>query len=189
MASAKSPTSTRAYDSERFRRLALYVASRSGNDPRFGKTKLAKILFYSDFAAYTELGDSITGAVYSKFPRGPFPRTMGAELEAIERCGAGAMAEADYFGKEQERLVALKPVDISCFTSAEISLVDQVIEALRGEDATSVSTLSHREPAWQYVDDMATIPYELAWVATGPPGEEALRIGQEVAARLGLSSA
>ncbi|MEX0782129.1 MAG: Panacea domain-containing protein [Dehalococcoidia bacterium] len=179
----------RDYDAERFRRLALYIASRSANDTTFGKTKLAKILFYSDFVAYTKLGDSITGATYSKFPRGPFPRVMGKELEQIQRCGAGVVARADYFGKPQERLVPLTEVDPNLFSAAEISIVEQVIEELRESDASSVSELSHLDPAWLYVDDMAPIPYELAWVSDAAPSEEVIRIGQEAAARLGLLNA
>ena len=36
----------REYDRDRLERLSLYIASRSANDPKFGKTKLAKILFF-----------------------------------------------------------------------------------------------------------------------------------------------
>lgn len=178
----------REYDAERFRRLALYIASRSVNDPAFGKTKLAKILFYSDFTAYLQLGQSITGAIYSKFPRGPFPKVMGDELEKIVSCGQGILASTPYFGKGQERLVAVKDVDAGMFTGSEISIVEQVIEALRGQDASGVAALSHAEPAWQTVRDWEPIPYDLAFVSVEPPNDRAVEQGQRVAQRLGLAT-
>lgn len=176
----------REYDKERMERLALYIASRSSNDPKFGKTKLAKILFYSDFAAYRETGEPITGASYSKLPNGPVPLAMYSAIKRVVKCGKGVISEDNYYGKAQMRLVATEPVGISIFTSEEISLVEQAIEALRDEDASGVSALSHTEPAWQYVGDMEPIPYELAWVSASPPSDESLRIGQGVAARLGV---
>lgn len=179
----------RAYDRDRLERLALYVAFRSVNDPKFGKTKLAKILFYSDFAAYTELGDSITGAEYSKLPNGPFPRALFSAIRRIEKEGAGVVAVADYFGKDQERLVATKPIDLTGFTAEEISLVDQVIAAMKDDDAARVSEVSHRASGWKYVEDMELIPYDLAWVSPAPPSDASLSLGQEVAARLGLLDA
>lgn len=179
----------RDFDRERFEELMLYIASRSANDPRFGKTKLAKILFFSDFIAYMELGDSITGAIYSKFPNGPVPKALFSATSRIERCGAGALAVADYFGKDQQRLVALRAPDLSHFTAAEISIVDQVIDALKDDDAAGVSALSHRAPAWQYVNDGEPIPYQLAWVATGEPPEDVVEVAVEAAKDLGLARA
>jgi Antitoxin SocA-like, Panacea domain len=179
----------REFDQERFEQLALYVAARSANDPRFGKTKLAKILFFSDFVAFTDLGDAITGADYKKLPNGPFPFALNSAIKRIEKRGAGKLAVSSYFGKDQQRLVALRKVDLSRFSAAEISLVDQVIDLFREGNASEVSEFSHAEAAWLYVDDMEEIPYELAWVQTGPAPEDVLAVGKEVAERLGLAGA
>lgn len=178
----------RGYDAERFRQLALYIAERCADDPRFGKTKLAKILFYSDFGAFGQLGDSITGATYSKFPNGPFPRMLDRELSTMEHEGMGQVVHANYFQRDQHRLVPLSLVDISGFSGPEISIVEQAIEALRDHNAADVSRLSHLEPAWQCVDDWDDIPYDLAFVSADPPSEEAVRTGREIAERLGLLS-
>lgn len=178
----------RPYDGERFRRLALYFASRSRDDRAFGKTKLVKLLFYSDFFAYGELGASITGATYLKFPHGPYPECIDEEINCIVQIGDGVVENARYFGKEQRRLIALQSVNIDIFSGPEISIAEQVLEALRDQDAAGVSRLSHLEPAWQFVNDRDTIPYELVFVSPEPPGEDLIRAGQEVAERLGLVS-
>lgn len=176
----------REYDRDRFEQLALYIASRSANDLSFGKTKLAKILFYSDFAAYRQLGDSITGAEYTKRKHGPFPRVLKSALDRIVKRGAGVLRETEYFGHKQTRLVPIGHVDISVFTPEEIRLVNKVIEKLRRHDATAVSDLSHQEPAWRFVEPSETIPYELAWVGAGEVPPDVAEIGREVAERLGF---
>jgi hypothetical protein len=37
---------------ERFRTLVLYIAWKTREDAEFGRTKLAKVLFYSDLATF-----------------------------------------------------------------------------------------------------------------------------------------
>lgn len=64
------------FNEAKFRALIVYVAEQSRDDPFFGATKLNKILYYSDFRAYRELGHSITGADYQKLDEGPAPRQL-----------------------------------------------------------------------------------------------------------------
>lgn len=63
-------------DDRKRRELILYLASRSEEDPRFSSTKLNKLLFYCDFTAYRQLGQSITGHGYQKLQFGPAPKAM-----------------------------------------------------------------------------------------------------------------
>lgn len=179
---------THTYDSEKFRQLALYIGDRCWDDPSFGKTKLAKILFFSDFVAYGTLGKPITGATYSKFPYGPFPRSLNKEVSALEDLSKAVVAKSNYFGKVQEKLIPTVEADIQCFSANEISLVEQVIEALRDHNAVGVSRISHLETAWRYVDDWAEIPYELIFVSD-QPDPDADAVGQEVGRSLATLAA
>ena len=63
-------------DDEKFKELVLYIARKSECDPRFGATKLNKLLFFSDFLAFKRLGSPITGQTYFKLDHGPAPRRM-----------------------------------------------------------------------------------------------------------------
>ena len=65
-------------DDRRFAELMLYISQKSKDDPKFGATKLNKLLFYSDFLAYANLGDSITGFEYQKLEHSPGPRRIMA---------------------------------------------------------------------------------------------------------------
>ncbi len=51
-------------DHHKFRELILFIARETKDDRSCGATKLNKILFYSDFRAYEQLGRSITGECY-----------------------------------------------------------------------------------------------------------------------------
>ena len=174
------------YDGDKFRELVLYLAECSVDDAKFGKTKLAKLLFFSDFYAYGQLGKPITGAVYGKYPHGPVPRALSRELRVIEEKQDGVVAVSRYHDRDQQRVVALREADLSKFTAAEISLVDEVIRALTDHDAASVSRLSHLEAGWQCLDDYADIPYDMVFVSTEPLSQETVTRGQQIAERHGL---
>lgn len=40
------------FNRERFEALVLYIAWKTRDDPEFGRTKLAKVLFYADLETY-----------------------------------------------------------------------------------------------------------------------------------------
>ena len=69
-----------AFDSRKFRNLALYLAHRSKGDPHFGMVKLWTQLYYCDTIAFVRTGKPITGATYEKRSWGFYPREWPAEL-------------------------------------------------------------------------------------------------------------
>lgn len=152
---------------ERFRELLLYVARETEADLRCGRTKLYKILFYADFWAFSKLGHSISGQEYQKLPNGPAPRQALPVIEAMVREGHCAWAQRDYFGRAQQKLLALREPDLSLFSGEEIAIVQDVIRMLWQLDASAVSDLSHRFIGWQLAGDGETIPYST--VALGTP--------------------
>src|SRR5437868_14530692 len=72
------------FHEDKLAELILYIAERSEHDKEFGKTKLLKLIAYSDFGAYQRLGRPITGAHYRKLPHGPAPREAPETLEILE---------------------------------------------------------------------------------------------------------
>ena len=61
---------------EKLRELILYICRASESDEAFGKVKLNKLLFFSDFSAYVDLGQSITRQDYKKLKQGPVPNLI-----------------------------------------------------------------------------------------------------------------
>jgi uncharacterized phage-associated protein len=175
-------------DERKFGELVLYIAKKSEDDPRFGNTKLNKILYYSDFAAYRRLGRSITGDVYQNLPNGPAPRHLLAVFATLERSGAIDHERRSVGPYIQKRVVAKRPPDESVLTEEELRIVDEVLDALWLMSAGDVTQLSHQEFGWMATEASEDIPYYTAWVgsAAEPLTDEQIRLGQQVAERHGF---
>ena len=170
---------------DRFRELVLYVARETESDPRCGRTKLYKILFYADFWAFSKLGHSITGEEYQKLKNGPAPRRALPVLTAMIRDRLCIWAERDYFGRTQQKLLALREPDLSPFSGEEIAITHDVIQMLWPFDATALSDLSHRFMGWQLAGEGETIPYSTVVLgAPRPPTLQEIEYGRRLAAEL-----
>lgn len=157
------------FDRSKFRELVLYIAQESEDDPRFGATKLNKILYFSDFEAFGILGEPITGATYQRLERGPAPREILPVLRELDGEGAVDRLERRYFNLRQKRIVARQAPDLSLFDEREIEIVDNVIAELRYLNASQVSVLSHLEIGWQLASEHESIPYAAAYISDRKP--------------------
>ncbi len=154
---------------KKFREMILYVAKQTQADPRCGATKLNKILFYADFLAYHKLGDSISGQRYQKLENGPAPKRILPAVQELEKEGACAWAERNYYGKSLRKLIALREPDVSVFGAEELDLLRDVISDLWELNAAEVSDLSHRFVGWQASDIREEIPYNTVFVDASRP--------------------
>lgn len=156
----------RVFDGDRFAELVLYVAQKYQYDPSFGAVRMAKALFYCDFTAYKFLGRPLTGATYQRLPLGPAPREYKPVEGALVAAGAAVVQSTTYYGHEQKRLVALRASRVAdLFGSAEVQLIDQVLEDMRGMSAVYVSDLSHEHVGWIVARPNEDIPYDAVWIA------------------------
>ena len=125
----------------RLRELILYVAAKCQGDPRFGATKLNKILWWSDFLAYGQRGRPITGVEYMRLAQGPVPKRYLPVSQWMQQAGElGISVVATRGGYEQKRPVALRAAKLDVFSADDIAIVDQVIGHLRNKTARGVST-------------------------------------------------
>ena len=83
----------------------------SEDDPDFGETKLVKLLYYADCAAYLQTGAPITGITYLRYPHGPYPQDWARHKSAMAKDG-----DVDVFSEElgmdvrRHRWTANRPV-------------------------------------------------------------------------------
>lgn len=162
------------YEPDKLRELVLYVAGRSRNDPRFGLTKLNKILFFSDFGAYRRTGRPITGAVYQHLPQGPCPHQLLPVLGALKRESAVVEVLEPTYGGTQKRLVPLREADLSSFSGVEIAAVEEAITLLASLTNQQASDLSHETMAWRLTTEHQEIPYGTAILSSDEPTDEDL---------------
>jgi hypothetical protein len=167
-------------DGDKFRELILFVAEKSEGDPRFGATKLNKILFFVDFIAFVTLGQSVTGQRYQKLENGPAPRALVPAIKKMEARNEIAFRERLYYGKVQKRAVALREPDLSLFSGPEVQLVNDIIDEFWGKSASDMSRLSHDFLGWELAEIGEDIPYEVSLVTMDVPGKRARQHGIEL---------
>ena len=176
------------YNEEKFKELILYIAKECETHPFFGATKLNKVLFYSDFIAYEQLGKPITGAEYTALEYGPGPRRLLPIRQDMLLDGDIIIQELG----SQQRVVARRSPDLEEFSPSERKIIDTVIEALEYQDAESVSDLSHKFLGWQaaraefFVTGQPTIiPYETVHVSNKALSESEIAAGKALAEKHG----
>jgi hypothetical protein len=174
------------FKSRKFKELMLYFSTRGQEESLvIGSTKLNKLLFFTDFRAYAELGAPVTGATYQKLPFGPAARQLVPMRDELLRD-----AEMHFADRSRDDLNdVLLPdsaANLSVFTDDELRIADEVFEEMRPFNATASSDYSHLKSAgWRVVEERADIPYESAFTLTDPPPTEAIELGRELAVKYG----
>ncbi len=129
------------------------------------KTKLNKLLFYSDFKHFKEYSVSITGARYAHLPHGPVPDnfelffgTMMHEEKLIR------VEEETYEGTEYigEKFISLKSPNLSAFTESELRVLFDVSDRFKGMGSKAIRDFSHEEKGYKETQNSNLISYAYA---------------------------
>ncbi len=129
------------------------------------KTKLNKLLFYSDFTHFKEYSVSITGARYAHLPHGPVPDnfelffgTMMHE-EKLIRVEEETYEGVDYIG---EKFFSLKDPNLSAFTESELRVLFAVNDRFKAIRAKAIRDISHDEKGYKETQNSNLISYAYA---------------------------
>jgi hypothetical protein len=148
----------REYDPERFEDLVLFIAWTMRENPRFGRTKLAKTLFYVDFDAYAGEGQSLTGATYEHREHGPVP----PDLDAVEQ-KLVLRGRADLHSRlpedDPKLLPRREPIPRRPFEERIKLLVTNWAKELAEEPSWQVEDAPHRHRGWELTAPGEEIPY------------------------------
>ncbi|MEO0895984.1 MAG: type II toxin-antitoxin system antitoxin SocA domain-containing protein [Bacteroidota bacterium] len=114
------------------------------------KTKLNKLLFYSDFFHFKQTGYSISGCNYRAIPFGPVPSHFH-ELFGILDGEAYIKIEEELFdhGGTGERFVPVKEFKPELFNQEELDSMEKVVEAFKEKRTREMIDLSHEEAGWE----------------------------------------
>ena len=166
---------TISLEPSKFHELVVHSAHLMADDPTASLIRINKILYYSDFAAYRELGRPITGACYRKYHEGPAPDYMPI---CLDKLAASTRAHQETYHHVLGDFNILKadpsrPADLSIFTPEELHYVNQAAQYLTGKTPTEVITLSSMEAGWLEAEYFDHIPYEKAWSSRMIPDQMA----------------
>lgn len=125
-------------------------------------TKMNKLLFYTDFLTYKNMGFGLTGLEYQAIEHGPVPIHYGQIYSLAE-----GVDMDEYIYKNGTSGIILrthtKP-DLSIFSDQEKEIIKQVLEKFRDCSAGKISEYSHNEKGW--IDchkEKQPIPYSYAF--------------------------
>lgn len=172
------------YDHDKFAELLVYIASRVGNDPTNGDTKLNKLLYFSDVTAYRRTGQPISGARYQHQTYGPIAVPLIPVREELTGTRLDVAEQELPTGGTQRRTKALDDPDTAVFTEDEIEIIDEVIERFRDCRAKEMADFAHGEPAWIITQDGDDMSYRASLLARRA-SPAALDFGKKLAERLG----
>src|SRR5215210_744455 len=131
------------FESRKFKEMVLYFSQR-GLDEKLviGSTKLNKLMAFSDFEAFAELGQPITGATYQRLPFGPAARQLIPMRNQL-------LSDKEVRWKEHQEnewddvLIPISPPDTTVFDEGQLTIMDRVFEDMRPYNARAASDLSH----------------------------------------------
>jgi hypothetical protein len=169
------------FDSQKFNELIVYIATRLGPEAALGRVKLAKLLMQSDFGAYERRGSPITGATYEKWEHGHLPQQMLLAERDLITVGAIATQTVDYYGKQLNRITALRDPDLSGFSEEDLADTERAIRRFGHESASYLSELAHLEVGWRLAEMKEVIPYNTVFLGSGGVTEADIRRGDALA--------
>lgn len=156
--------------------VAIYLSQLSDGDPNFGMTKLVKLLYYSDCAAYTKHGRPITGTTYLHFPHGPFPENWHQVRKQMEQNGdVVVIYETAAPGYHRYRLRPRRAANLELLSPDDRVILEEQVRRFAGFNAAGIEQYSHQEVSWLSTEDGEPMAYELAGIVSAPLSEREIR--------------
>jgi hypothetical protein len=150
---------------DKFGELINYICYKVENPKELGKTKLNKILWYSDREFFEKNGNTISGQEYIKLQYGPVPAKIDKEIKELEDNKYLITRKSPYFGKTIQEFISIKEPNFNKFNAEEISIIDKYIELICfNHTAKSISNESHDE-IWEMTEIGNIIPFEATLVS------------------------
>lgn len=115
------------------------------------KTKLNKLLFYSDFAMFQQYGFSISGAQYQAISMGPVPYNFHSIYDYMVKKD-DIVINYSFFNDggigEQFKPKENRVFNKDLFTESELDVLESVLNKFKDTSTNDIIEISHQEKAW-----------------------------------------
>ncbi len=149
----------KGFDYDKLCAMVLYFAHKC---PKLLKTKLMKLLNYSDMIFYKENGISISGLKYVHLPFGPVPENYDV-LFGIMSADHIAHIEVTYDnGYEKHQIVPDCVFDSNILSDEEIRVLDRIYDKFKSFGSKEISVYSHKENGYHSTKQGEVISYSFA---------------------------
>lgn len=145
---------------EKYKQIILNaLQSGSDTDGKITKTKLAKLVYLSDFIWYYENLIPMSGMSYRKLPRGPVPDIYFRALDELEEDGA-------INREEKGRSIMLELAEqgeapSNRLNPDEKNLIKKIGKLWQGKQTQEIVDFTHAQLPWQICREGEVIPYGL----------------------------
>ncbi|MCM1538650.1 MAG: DUF4065 domain-containing protein [bacterium] len=149
----------KVFDYEKFCAMVLFFAHKS---TELLKTKLMKLLNYSDMIFYKENGISISGVRYAHLPYGPVPENFDILLGTM---AADHIAHIEVFydnGYEKHQVIPEEEMPEGILTEEELAVMERIYQKFADYGSVDISNYSHKEKGYHATQKGEIISYAYA---------------------------
>ena len=149
----------KAFDYEKLCAMVLFFAHRN---KELLKTKLMKLLNYSDMIFYKENGISISGVRYAHLPYGPVPENFDILLGTMAADQIIHIEIVYDGGYEKHQVIADSNFFENVLSEKEVAVLEKVYEKFKNFGSADISNYSHKEKGYKFTKPSEIISYSYA---------------------------
>lgn len=146
------------FDFDKLANMVVFFAHKINDLP---KSKLMKLLFYSDFGFYKKESEPISGSVYCHNYYGPIPDKHYWLLSMLEEYGYIELVPISEFN-EGDKIIPKTSFEEELFTNKEIEHMETVASKFAHCSTRDMTYISHNEDAYTQTSMKQIIDYRYA---------------------------
>ena len=144
---------------EKYKQIILNsIKHGADSDQKITKTKLAKLVYLSDFIWYYRNSSPLSGMTYRKLPRGPVADVYFRALDELEEAGT-------IIREPKGNAILYSLVEDEApnnrLSDQELNLIETIGRCWKGKPTDEIVDFTHRQLPWQICRDGEIIPYSL----------------------------
>lgn len=149
----------KGFDYEKFCAMVLFFAHKSSE---LLKTKLMKLLNYSDMIFYKENGISISGLKYAHLPYGPVPEYFDMLLGRMSADHIAHIEISYENGYEKHQVIPECDIPEDVFSDKELEVLERIYVKFKDFGSVDISNYSHKEKGYCATKKGEIISYSYA---------------------------
>ena len=149
----------KGFDYEKLCAMVLFFAHKS---PELLKTKLMKLLNYSDMIYYKENGVSMSGLRYAHLPYGPVPENFDILFGRMSIDNIAHIEVIYENGYEKHQVIPEKAIPDNILSAEELEVLDRIYDKFKDFGSVEISNYSHKEKGYSATKQGEIISYSYA---------------------------
>lgn len=146
----------KGFDYEKVCAMVLFFAHKSS---RLLKTKLMKLLNYSDMIFYKENGTSMSGLKYAHLPYGPVPENFDILFGKMSADHIAHIEVVYDNGYERHQVIPECDIPEDIFSAEELEVLERILAKFKDFGSVDISNYSHKEKGYRSTKQGEIISY------------------------------